>query len=83
MPIPLFAARFFFIRHGESVANKAKLFAGQMDVELTDKGKQDVLLTFIGKFHIHLTGKQFCFIGNTFSMADKEKTCCKKGNRHI
>lgn len=45
MPIPLFTARFFFIRHGESVANKAKLFAGQMDVELTDKGKQDALET--------------------------------------
>ena len=39
MPTPLFTTRFFFIRHGESVANKAKLFAGQMDVELTDKGK--------------------------------------------
>ena len=45
MSIPLFSERFFFIRHGESVANKAKLFAGQMDVELTDKGKQDALET--------------------------------------
>ncbi len=40
-PIPLFAARFLFVRHGESVANAAKRFAGQMDVELTEQGKRD------------------------------------------
>ncbi len=40
-PISLFAARFLFVRHGESVANAAGLFAGQMDVELTEQGKQD------------------------------------------
>lgn len=39
--IPLFSQRFFFIRHGESVANAAHLFAGQMDVELTEQGKHD------------------------------------------
>jgi probable phosphoglycerate mutase len=41
MTTPLFSARFFFVRHGESVANKARIFAGQMDVELTEQGKQD------------------------------------------
>ena len=43
MPISvsLFSCRFLFIRHGQSVANAAKLFAGQMDVELTDQGKRE------------------------------------------
>ena len=40
-PIPLFSARFFFVRHGESVANAARLFAGQLDVALTEQGKRD------------------------------------------
>jgi probable phosphoglycerate mutase len=39
--IPLFSARFLFVRHGESVANAARLFAGQMDVALTEQGKRD------------------------------------------
>lgn len=30
-----------FVRHGESVANAAGLFAGQMDVSLTEQGKRD------------------------------------------
>ena len=41
IPIPLFSARFFFVRHGESVANAARLFAGQLDVALTEHGKRD------------------------------------------
>lgn len=40
-PIPLFSARFVFVRHGESVANAAGLFAGQMDVALTEQGQRD------------------------------------------
>jgi probable phosphoglycerate mutase len=41
--VPLFSQRFFFVRHGESTANNAKIFAGQMDVALTDKGRQDAI----------------------------------------
>lgn len=37
----LFSARFYFIRHGESVANAAHIFAGKMDVELTERGRKD------------------------------------------
>ena len=39
--VPLFSSKFYFIRHGESVANAAHQFAGQIDVELTERGKQD------------------------------------------
>jgi broad specificity phosphatase PhoE len=43
MPISvsLFASRFLFVRHGESVSNAAELFSGQMDMELTEQGKRD------------------------------------------
>ncbi len=33
--------KLFFIRHGESTANFKKLFAGQWDVELTGKGREE------------------------------------------
>ena len=40
---PLFSSKFYFIRHGESVANAAHQFAGQIDVELTERGRQDAV----------------------------------------
>ncbi len=38
--IPLFGARFYFLRHGESESNRLKMIAGSMDVELTDAGRE-------------------------------------------
>jgi broad specificity phosphatase PhoE len=35
---PFFSSRFLFVRHGESDANKKNMFAGSLDVELTQKG---------------------------------------------
>jgi len=35
---PFFSHRFLFVRHGESEANKQKIFAGSMEFDLTDKG---------------------------------------------
>ena len=37
MPLPL--KHFYMIRHGETEANKARLFAGQIDSPLTDEGR--------------------------------------------
>ncbi len=36
--------RMYIIRHAESEANVAHVFAGQMDYPLSDKGKQDAIL---------------------------------------
>jgi probable phosphoglycerate mutase len=38
--IPLFGARFYFLRHGESESNRLKTIAGSLDVELTDTGRE-------------------------------------------
>ena len=35
--------KLYIVRHGESVANLQKCHAGQMDYELTDKGREDAL----------------------------------------
>ena len=32
--------RIYLVRHGQSVANEQKIFTGQMDVELTEKGRE-------------------------------------------
>ena len=33
-------SHWIFIRHGESVANKARVFSGHQDVPLTELGKE-------------------------------------------
>ena len=37
--VALFAAPFYFLRHGESESNRLKIVAGSVDVELTDTGR--------------------------------------------
>lgn len=39
--VPLFSARFLFVRHGESEANAEKVIGGSRDVPLTDRGRQE------------------------------------------
>lgn len=39
------ATRFYFVRHGESMGNKERIYAGQtLDVDLTEKGEKDAIL---------------------------------------
>lgn len=41
-PLPPGSTRFYFVRHGESIANKERTYAGQtLDVDLTEKGEGD------------------------------------------
>jgi len=54
-----FSKRFLFVRHGESEANKKKLFAGSLDVELTEKGVEQAL-----EAAANLTGEK---IGSVFA----------------
>ncbi len=56
---PFFSNRFLFVRHGESEANKKNLFAGSLDVELTDKGVAQAL-----EAAANLTGEK---IGSVFA----------------
>ena len=37
--VPLFEKPFYYLRHGESEANRLKIIAGSLDVELTDAGR--------------------------------------------
>ena len=41
--VPFFSHRFLFVRHGESEANQQNLFAGTLDVKLTDQGISQAL----------------------------------------
>jgi len=38
--IPVFRQSFFFLRHGESTANVARIVGGTLDVELTTRGHE-------------------------------------------
>ncbi len=44
--------RFFFIRHGETTANKNRIFQGTSDYPLTDEGKEEIRR--IGKYIEHI-----------------------------
>lgn len=46
----------YFIRHGESVANAERWVAGDMDIELTEKGRRDAEV--VGR-SIHKSGVRF------------------------
>ena len=45
------AKKFYMIRHGQSEANAAQYFSGNLDVALTDKGRAqaDIARTYVEK----------------------------------
>jgi probable phosphoglycerate mutase len=59
--VPLFERPFYYLRHGESEANRLKIIAGSLDVDLNDAGREQAraaiaLLRPLGITHIASSG---------------------------
>jgi probable phosphoglycerate mutase len=55
--VPLFERPFYYLRHGESEANRLKIIAGSLDVDLNDTGREQAraaieLLRPLGITHV-------------------------------
>ena len=59
--VPLFDRPFYYLRHGESEANRLKIIAGSLDVDLNDTGREQAraaiaLLRPLGITHVVSSG---------------------------